>query len=223
VSASPDGSRVYIANYGDNTISVINTATNTVTATIPVCKEPAGLSVSPDGSKVYVAYYGCDTVNVINAVTDTISATIPVCSMAYCLCVSPDGNKVFVANEDANNISVINTATNTISATIPVGSRPVAFGNFISTYGTGIAPQNMVAAGIDIFPNPASEEIRVIGNQCSVSGVEVFNLLGEKIYNLPITDNRLPITVKVADFPAGVYMVKVQTENGVEVKKFIKE
>jgi len=81
----------------------------------------------------------------------------------------------------------------------------------------------MVAAGIEVFPNPASEEIRVIGNQCSVSGVEVFNLLGEKVCSLPITDHCSPITINVADFPAGVYMVKVKTEKGMEVKKFIKE
>ena len=36
-------------------MSVIATATNTVTATIPVGVGPAGVAVSPDGSKVYVA------------------------------------------------------------------------------------------------------------------------------------------------------------------------
>ena len=39
----------------DNTVSVINTATNTVSATITVGTDPYGVSVSPDGSKVYVA------------------------------------------------------------------------------------------------------------------------------------------------------------------------
>ena len=81
----------------------------------------------------------------------------------------------------------------------------------------------MVEAGIDIFPNPASEEIKVISNQCSVSGVEVFNLLGDRIYSFPITDNRSPITINIADFPNGVYMVKVKTEKGMEVSKFVKE
>ena len=38
-----------------NTVSVINTATNTVSATITVGIYPLGVSVSPDGSKVYVA------------------------------------------------------------------------------------------------------------------------------------------------------------------------
>ena len=41
--------------YDANTVSVINTATNTVSATITVGADPIGVSVSPDGSKVYVA------------------------------------------------------------------------------------------------------------------------------------------------------------------------
>jgi YVTN family beta-propeller protein len=47
----------YITNSGDNTVSVIATATNTVVATIPVGgSEPSGVAVTPDGSKVYITY-----------------------------------------------------------------------------------------------------------------------------------------------------------------------
>lgn len=70
----------YITNQGDGTVSVIDTATNTVTATIPVgsSSEPFGVAVTPDGSKVYVADYGGDTVSVIDAASNTVTATIPV-------------------------------------------------------------------------------------------------------------------------------------------------
>jgi YVTN family beta-propeller protein len=40
VAVTPDGSKVYVANYEDNTVSVIDTATNIVNATIPVGTEP---------------------------------------------------------------------------------------------------------------------------------------------------------------------------------------
>jgi len=36
VAVSPDGTRVYVTNNKDNSVSVIDTATNLVTATIPV-------------------------------------------------------------------------------------------------------------------------------------------------------------------------------------------
>jgi len=77
VSVSPDGSKVYVANF-DGTVSVINTATNNVSATITVGTNPEGISVSPDGTKVYVANAGTNTVSVINITTNTVSATIPV-------------------------------------------------------------------------------------------------------------------------------------------------
>ena len=192
MSASPDGSRVYIANYGDNTISVINTATNTVTATIPVCKEPAGLSVSPDGSKVYVAYYGCDTVNVINAVTDTISATIPVCSMAYCLCVSPDGNKVYVTNQSSNTVSVINSVTDSITATITGFNNPVSFGNFISIYplGIGIDSPYFISA---IYPNPAINNLMIVSPQSAI--IEIINIQGQTILQQQLQQGKTDIDI----------------------------
>ena len=64
-------------------ISVINTATNDVTATIPVGANPIGVSVSPDGSKVYIANQGANEVSVINSATNIVSDTIPVGNRPY--------------------------------------------------------------------------------------------------------------------------------------------
>ena len=67
----------YITNYGSNTVSVIATATNAVTATIPVGNEPFGVAVSRDGSRVYVANLYSNTVSVIATATNAVTATIP--------------------------------------------------------------------------------------------------------------------------------------------------
>ena len=88
---------------------------------------------------------------------------------------------------------------------------------------TSIEELNNNEGNIEVYPNPATDEIKVISNQCSVSSVEVYNLLGERLCNLPITGNCSPITINVSDFPSGVYVVEVKTEKGVSVKKFIKE
>jgi len=42
---SPDGGTAYVTNYGDGTVSVINTAAGKVTATIAVGPGPYGLAV----------------------------------------------------------------------------------------------------------------------------------------------------------------------------------
>ena len=56
VAVAPDGNKVYVANEALNgTVSVIDTATNAVSATVAVGRHPVGVAVKPDGSKVYVA------------------------------------------------------------------------------------------------------------------------------------------------------------------------
>ena len=44
---SPDGTRVYVANTGSDSVSVIDTAANTVVATIGVGNGPIAVAVSP--------------------------------------------------------------------------------------------------------------------------------------------------------------------------------
>jgi YVTN family beta-propeller protein len=119
----------YITNGEGSSVSVINTSTNMVIATIPV-DVPVGVVVSPDG-KAYVTNLGNNTVSVIDMATNMVTATISVASGPVGVAVTPDGSKVYVANYGANTVSVIDTATNMVTATIPVGVQPLAFGIFI--------------------------------------------------------------------------------------------
>ena len=74
-----DGSTVYVANEGANTVSVIATASNMVTAVIPVGIAPLGVAVTPDGITVYVTNsFQDNTVSVIATASNTVTAVIPV-------------------------------------------------------------------------------------------------------------------------------------------------
>ena len=121
----------YITNDGSGNVSVIDTATNSVTATITVGSAPEGVAVSPDGSTVYVANQHSNNVSVIDTATNRVSATIPVGSEPGGVAVTPDGSKVYVANLASKTVSVIATATNTVTDTITGFTAPDAFGVFI--------------------------------------------------------------------------------------------
>jgi len=65
-------------NAVDDTVSVIDTATGTVTATIGVGNYPYGVAADPAAGSVYVANADDGTVSVIDTATSTVTATIPV-------------------------------------------------------------------------------------------------------------------------------------------------
>jgi YVTN family beta-propeller protein len=64
VAVDPASRTVYVANVGDNTVSVIDGATRMVTATIPV-GSPDGVAADPGTHTAYVANVGGNSVSVI--------------------------------------------------------------------------------------------------------------------------------------------------------------
>jgi YVTN family beta-propeller protein len=117
----------YITNYSSNTVSGIDTATNTVIATVPVGRAPYGVAVTPDGSRVYVTNNVDSSVSVIATATNmVIGSPIPVGPSPLGVAVTPDGSRAYVANIESDTVTVINTTTNTVvPPPIPVGPRPV--------------------------------------------------------------------------------------------------
>jgi YVTN family beta-propeller protein len=63
---SPDGKRAYITNFGDRTLSVIDTITNAVATTVDVPGYPEAVAVSPGGECIYVGDYWSGAIAVIS-------------------------------------------------------------------------------------------------------------------------------------------------------------
>jgi len=78
IAMSPNGRYAYVSNLGSNSVSVLDTANNTIVKTVLVGTSPGGVAVTPDGAYVYVSNQGSNSVSVINAASDTVVATIPV-------------------------------------------------------------------------------------------------------------------------------------------------
>ena len=97
-------------------MSVIDTATDTVVATVPVGQAPIGVAVHPAGTYAYVTNRGDGSLSVIDARTNTVSATIGV--GGYGVAVHPDGRSVYLTGK---GISVLDTATNQVVRSIPYG------------------------------------------------------------------------------------------------------
>src|SRR5262249_25544096 len=103
----------YVTNFGSNTVLVIDTATNTVVATVPVGRFPRGVAITPDGTHAYVANEFSFTVSVIDTATNTVVATVPVGINPVGVAITPDGTHAYVMNNTLccrlGTVSVIDT------------------------------------------------------------------------------------------------------------------
>ena len=133
VAASPEGDRVYVGNY--DTVSVIDTTSNEVIATIPVPSDGCGqgcyngvwdVAVSlPDGDVLYAAV-GDGTVSKIDTNTYEVISTTPVGFWDGDMEVRrPDGSRLYAADGVSDTVVVYDTATMQRVATVDVGPGPV--------------------------------------------------------------------------------------------------
>ena len=92
------GPYLYVPNETDNTVSVIDTSTDTVVATIPIGGTTADTAaISPNGMFVYVASES-GIVSVIATASNSVVATIPVGSGSALVAFSPNGSLAYVSH-----------------------------------------------------------------------------------------------------------------------------
>ncbi|HEY2507714.1 MAG TPA: beta-propeller fold lactonase family protein [Streptosporangiaceae bacterium] len=131
VAVTPDGSQVWVADTGPQSgvptlgaISIISTATNTVTATIQLPSvDPRQIAFAPSGATAYVTTRA--GVDVISTRSRRVSTVIPG-GNPNGIAISPDGKTVYVTNDVQNVVDVIKTANNKITGRIKVGELPWA-------------------------------------------------------------------------------------------------
>jgi len=180
--ADPDTGKVYVSNWGDNTISVIDTARRTVAATVTVglsntvgraTSHPSAMALSPDGF-LFVALSNSDAIAVVDTrgarprlvrrLSDAPYPGAPLSSSPQGLTVSPDGTRLYVANAGDNAVAVYALDQTNGSARrlgrIPTAWYPtsvVTSGNGRTLYvtnGKGYGAGPNWPKGNDLYPNP---------------------------------------------------------------------
>jgi len=110
----------YVADTTASLVSVIDTITNTVAATISVGTGPSQVAIPRDGSRVYVTNTGANSVSVIDRAALSVTTTIALTARPVSLAVSPGGDVLYVLDA-AGVVEVIDTRSTAIVASIAVG------------------------------------------------------------------------------------------------------
>jgi len=135
--------RIYVTNEVSGDLSVIDSASLTVVATVPLGKRPRGIHPSADGKTLYVALSGtpiagpdvdestlpppdksADGIGVFDVAQNKLVRMIPGGSDPENFDVSKDGKQLYISNEDISAMSIVDIASGKIEKTIKMGGQP---------------------------------------------------------------------------------------------------
>ena len=98
---------LYVANNGDNSVSVVDATTGDSKATIAVGDHPKAVAFDGVRNLVFVANTLGNSVTVIDAEKNNVIATLPAGKSPYALAVVPGSRRLYVANESDEAASTV--------------------------------------------------------------------------------------------------------------------
>jgi YVTN family beta-propeller protein len=240
---NPANNKIYSANSGDGSVSIIDGNADSVITNVTVGGTPVALAYNSANNKIYWGTYTYDgKVAVIDGTTNQIVKTITVGGNPSVLFYQPTNNKIYCINS-WSSVSVISGVLDTVITMIGVGRSPTAFTYYPeqnriyvanSSSGTisvirdeipGIEESNTLNAislTPEIYPNPAKSFLAVrLPLSTDRQAIKIFDVSGKLIKVLDkvtrAQSHKQEVRISLIGINPGIYFLKV----GKETKKFI--
>ena len=125
VVATGDEKKLYVANIGSGSVTVIDRAANKVRS-VKTGAGAEGIDASPDGKEIWVTNRAANTISVIATANDEVLASFESGGqMPIRVKLMPDGKYALVSNARSASLTVFEVATRKLSRTVEVGAVPV--------------------------------------------------------------------------------------------------
>jgi YVTN family beta-propeller protein len=125
VEPTRDERKLYVANIGSGSVTVINRATDEVKS-VPTGAGAEGIAATRDGKQVWVTNRGANTISVLDTASDQIIASFESGgTMPIRVKFTVDGRQAWVSNARSNAVTVFDAATRELIGKIEVGAVPV--------------------------------------------------------------------------------------------------
>ncbi len=191
------------------------------------------LNVAPCGPNTNFTipntFYFCD--NKTFSTTNTTSNPSGVTgSITYTWSVLPTTGVSVFPNYFQQNLVVTVTSSTVAQYTVTLKAKNASATSTVSQVVsadmcTGINENNFLAQNIQVYPNPAHDQLNVVLPASSETyHVKVINILGEVIYNeTTIKNTKDNLSINMTSKPRGVYFLSVETNHEKVTKKVVVE
>jgi len=203
VAVDPSTGTVYVANWGDGTVSVIDAATRTVVADIPIGRGSANVAVDPITHLVYVSDHDT-TLSVLDGRTHAVIDAVPVIANQTGVVVDPGTNTVYVGStrspegelpySSEHVVSVVDGSTRAVTGTVIAGLGRSGLAFDSSARILHVANQwDKTVASIDASTNTVAATVAVDGGLFPGGAIAV-DPGTHTVYVIPYRDNSVVVT-----------------------------
>jgi YVTN family beta-propeller protein len=171
--AEANHTKVYVANQGSNTVTVIDdqrvramttahvsstpgaekarvgNPSFAVVATIVVGLNPIAVGMSADGTLAYVANLNSNNLSLIDTESDQVVGTVNAGPTPRDVDATPDGRYLLIVNQSTNSVTVLDASNYSVVASVPVGTFPCAIS--ISPDGSAAYVTNRMSNDVSII------------------------------------------------------------------------
>jgi hypothetical protein len=193
----------------NNSSNVVDIYDGTDWGTTQLHTARSNIAACSAGDKVF--FTGGGNINALNLTFTSITSDVDIYNIAPAIWSFNNMNYAKVTHAAIGSGNKIYVAGGIAGSTVL---------NFVEIWDITSGIHSVVDCNnFEIFPNPTRNKIEFSVPEKSI--IEILDLQGQMIKTLKTLEAKTHIDV--SELPGGVYLVKVKTENGVRVKKFIKE
>jgi YVTN family beta-propeller protein len=206
IEVLPNRQYIYVTNYVDGQVRVIDGTDNSPMGDLVVGTEPIGVTALPNSQYVYIMMNGEDFVLALPTAggsRDTITVPDPRYATAL-----PSGEYVYVTSYLTGNVYVIRTSDNSVVDSIDVGGMPSAIETLPSGENIYVSTSPSNTYVIRTSDNTIIDTLSIGASDMDVSpGGEylyVSSSFGGRVYVVQTSNNTVVDTVSVGSNPIGV-------------------
>ena len=225
VGIAPEGlalvdGKIYVANSGSSSVSVIDSSSNTVVETIPVEIDPVDLAYDSTNKAIYVTDKSSGELSIINTSSLSLEGVINVGSTPASIAYDSTNNELYLTNEV--NLSVSGSTNEGLVIVIPVQDIPnlgadISISDQLTSSGTEVALKADVPVGgapTAIAYDPSNNLIYTADSASDT--VSVIDAASDKVItNIPVGIDPTAIVYDLVN--SNIYVADTGSNNIVEV------